>query len=340
MAIDLSKLPVPDAIEAASFDAIVAKLVADAKMRIGDNSNLDHFDTTRLDCAAEPMRILIEAFAYREYLLRQRVNDAVRGVMLASATGNDLENLAALYGIKRNTYEIDDALRIRTRDATETLTNAGTASSYRAHANQVNATYTYENSTNDTQTATIGTIDYEIADGETFTVPITPHDTATTSPKGGVVDVKVIGAWAPNAPFAKLANTSLSTTINTEIDSDTIRQLTDTVQVTLGTVRRYKATATLTIGEGPTASAVEQAAETALRAFAFDAYAIGQDVPRNGIIAALWQEGVENLSLTLSVEGGDNNFTLAQDTDDIETDDVVDAYFLTDISITTKIVTS
>ena len=39
--------------------------------------------------------------AYRELLIRQRVNDAARGVMLATASGTDLDNLAANFNVER-----------------------------------------------------------------------------------------------------------------------------------------------------------------------------------------------------------------------------------------------
>ncbi|MCH9780615.1 MAG: baseplate J/gp47 family protein [Alphaproteobacteria bacterium] len=338
MAIDLSKLPVPDVIDPTGYDDIVAALVDAMKAALATVTVSDGtlFDTTRLDLASEPLRMLIEASAYREYILRFRINDAVRGTFLASATGNDMDNIAALYGIERLPEEGDDALRIRTRDATETLTNAGTASSYRAHANSTVSGYAYPNPGNTTITATIGTVDHLVDPNETLSITITPHDTAVTSPSGGVVDVKVIGDWAPNAPFAATANAGLSTTIDTVIAADDVRQITDTVQVTLGTVRQYQLTATLTIGEGPTSEAVTTAADAAVRAFAFDTLAIGTAVPRNGAIAALWQEGVENLNLTISLEGGDNAFTLAAG--DLIPDGAVDAFFLTDISITTTVI--
>ena len=42
---------------------------------------------------SDPAWTILEVAAYRELLLRQRINDASRAVMLAFATGADLEHL-------------------------------------------------------------------------------------------------------------------------------------------------------------------------------------------------------------------------------------------------------
>lgn len=47
----------------------------------------------------------MEVCAYRELLLRQRINQAAKSNLLAFATGTDLDNLGALYDVERKEGE-------------------------------------------------------------------------------------------------------------------------------------------------------------------------------------------------------------------------------------------
>jgi len=82
-AVDLSTLPAPDVIEELSHAAAVQAIRDDVVARFPEIAPV-------IDLPSEPARKLIEAFAYRETLLRARINDAARAVFLASATGADL----------------------------------------------------------------------------------------------------------------------------------------------------------------------------------------------------------------------------------------------------------
>ena len=82
---------------------------------------------------------LLQESAYREMLLRQRVNEAARSVMLPLATGNDLDNLGALYGVHRGngsdeTRESDEPYRQRLLLAPKSLSTAGSKAAYKFHA--------------------------------------------------------------------------------------------------------------------------------------------------------------------------------------------------------------
>ena len=50
---------------------------------------------------SDPLIKLMEIAAYRELLLRQRINQAAKANLLAFATESDLDNLAAFYVIER-----------------------------------------------------------------------------------------------------------------------------------------------------------------------------------------------------------------------------------------------
>ena len=87
--IDLSRLPPPSVVEPLDYEAILASLIGDVRSLFPDFS---------ADLESDPVQKVLESFAYRELLGRQRSNDAARSVMLAYATGSDLEPSGGPFG--------------------------------------------------------------------------------------------------------------------------------------------------------------------------------------------------------------------------------------------------
>ena len=119
---DLASLPTPAVIEPLSFETIFAELQTEFQSRYPDYSAL---------LASDPAVKLLEVAAYREVLLRNRINAAAKASLLAFATGSDLDHLAAFYGVTRLMEETDEALRLRTRQRIIGFANAGGAAHYR-----------------------------------------------------------------------------------------------------------------------------------------------------------------------------------------------------------------
>jgi len=119
---DLASLPTPAVIESLSFETIFTELQSEFQFRYPDYSAL---------LASDPAVKLLEVAAYREVLLRNRVNAAAKASLLAFATGSDLDHLAAFYGVTRLMDETDEALRLRTRQRIIGFANAGGAAHYR-----------------------------------------------------------------------------------------------------------------------------------------------------------------------------------------------------------------
>jgi phage-related baseplate assembly protein len=119
---DLSSLPTPAVIETLSFETIFGELQAEFQTRYPDYSAL---------LASDPAIKLLEVAAYREVLLRNRINAAAKASLLAFATGSDLDHLATFYGVTRLAGEDDEALRARTRQRIVGFANAGGAAHYR-----------------------------------------------------------------------------------------------------------------------------------------------------------------------------------------------------------------
>lgn len=266
-AVDLSRLPFPDAVETLDYEVILAEMLADLQAR-------DPVFTALVE--SDPAFKLLEVAAFRELLLRQRVNEAVKAVTLAYATGMDLDNIAANYNVERqlitpadpNTipptpavYEDDTSLRRRVQLSFEGFSTAGPTGAYIFHA--------------------LGA-DAQVLDVGVYGPPETP----------GVVQVAVLSREGDGT-----ASPELVAAVDATLSAEDVRPLTDMVQVSAATIIPYTVSATLKFYEGPDMDVVIQAARAALDAYVEQNHRMGRDITLSGIYAALHQEGVQNVIL-------------------------------------------
>ncbi|WP_296639314.1 baseplate J/gp47 family protein [Roseinatronobacter sp.] len=137
--IDLSRLPAPEVIEPLDYEAMLAEMKAFVAERDPDLSAV-------LELESEPAVKVLQAAAYFRLLDRARVNDAARAVLLAHATGADLDNLAALLGVSRlvvapgdliaapptaPVMESDMRFRARVQLSLQAFSSSGSAGAYR-----------------------------------------------------------------------------------------------------------------------------------------------------------------------------------------------------------------
>ena len=101
---DLTQLKNPNVIETLDYETICTRM-KDELLRL-DPSFLALLES-------DPAMKILEIAAWRELLLRQRVNDAARANLLAFAAKSDLEHLAAFYDVQRKSEEDDEAFRKR-----------------------------------------------------------------------------------------------------------------------------------------------------------------------------------------------------------------------------------
>lgn len=247
---DLSKLPPPEVVAQPDYETVLAALTAEFRERWPE------YDAT---VESDPVRKLLEVFAWRETVLRRQVADAARAVMLAYAGGADLDHLAALLAVSRRAGESDEELRDRVRGAPGAASTAGPAAAYRHHARAVPGV----------------------------------ADAGVSSPAAGTVRVVVLGTAAGGVPPQPVL-----TAVSAALGADEVRPLTDTVQVRAAAIVSYDLTAELEIADGPDAGAVLAAAEASARAYAAERGGLGQGVPRSGLYAALHVGGVEGVTLT------------------------------------------
>lgn len=265
-AVDLSQLPPPDVVETIDYEAILAAMVADFRARNPEFSALVESD---------PAFKILEVAAYRETLLRQRVNEASRAVMLAYATGADLDQIAANYALQRlvldpgdpdalppvpPTYESDADFRRRVQLSPEGYTVAGSRGAYVFHALSADADV---------------------------------RDAQAISPAPGQVTVYILSRSGNGA-----ASVDLVDAVEAALNAETIRPMTDQVTVQSAAVTQYQVIASLTVYDGPDAEVIRQSAIAAATAYVAEMHRIGYDVTRSGLFAALHQKGVQNVALT------------------------------------------
>ena len=123
-ALNIDALPAPAVIESLDYVTVLAALRADLVARYPAAAAV-------MALESEPINKLLEVAAYRELLLRARVNDAARALLLPYATGRNLDNLAARYDLARLPGEDDARFRARVLLGYHALSAAGSPASWR-----------------------------------------------------------------------------------------------------------------------------------------------------------------------------------------------------------------
>lgn len=123
--IDLTTIAPPDVVEELDFETIYQELLTDFRRL---------YPEWTASLESDPVVKLLELAAYREMLIRARINDAAQSNLLAFATGGDLDQLAAFYGVVRQNDELDDRLRLRVQFQIAAMAGNGTSERYRAKA--------------------------------------------------------------------------------------------------------------------------------------------------------------------------------------------------------------
>lgn len=287
--IDYASLPEPSVKEALDYETELA----DKKALLQER-----FESWDADVESDPALKLLEVSAYDAVIERQRVNDAAVAVMLPWATGDDLDNLAAIFNKTRNTItdddgeeteESDSAFKERILGSWAELTNAGTPDSYTAHAKNA------DEGVKDAKA--------ECAGGGLVTTYLLSYDDNGT------------------------ASDTLIATVQDYLDSDDIRQLCSTNTVTSAAIEEYSITAELEIADTAIESTVLAEAEENVQAYVDSVHYLESMVSESALYAALHLEGVLNVQLGNS--SLDDAFTT------IETD-ASTAPYCTSITITAK----
>ncbi|CHC77922.1 baseplate assembly protein [Salmonella enterica] len=274
--IDLSQLPPPVVVEPLDFETLFAQRKA-AFIAMYPEDEQEEIART-LELESEPITMLLEENCYRELLLRQRVNEAARAVMLAYSTDSDLDNLAVNFNVERLTIqeeddsvtppieavmESDPDLRTRTQQAFEGLSVAGPTAAYEFWGRS--------------------------ADGRVA-------DISAVSPTPACVTISVLSREGDGT-----ASDDLLSVVAAALNDEEVRPVADRVTVQSAEIVPYQIDATLYIYPGPEAEPVRQASEQQLQAYIAAQNRLGRDIRLSAIYAALHVEGVQRVELTQPV---------------------------------------
>lgn len=271
--IDLSQLPEPNVIEPIDFETILAERKAYAITLWPADKQAEVAATLALE--SEPLTKLLQESAYRETLLRQRVNEAALAVLLPYAKGADLEQIGARFNVARlvivpadlnavppvaAVMEEDDSFRERIQMAMEGLSTAGPRNAYIFHARS--------------------------ADGRVA-------DATAISPAPAEVLVTVQGILGNGAADAELLGI-----VAAYLSDEDRRPVADRLTVQSAEVLPYQVNAVLHLASsGPEAEPIRAAALARGLALVNRRRRLGMEVNRSALDAALHIEGVKRVDL-------------------------------------------
>ncbi|AZE04195.1 baseplate assembly protein [Pseudomonas chlororaphis] len=266
-AVDLSQLPAPQVLESLDFEEIYREELQRFREYMGDK-----WDAL---LESDPITKLLELGAFRRMQNRARVNDAAKCLLLAYATGADLDQLAGNVNLQRlevqaedlnavppveRVLEGDDALRERVQLVYEGLTTAGPRNSYILHARNASG---------------------RVADA-TAESPA-PAEVVVT-----VLDLEGTG----------LASPDLLEAVRVHLSDDDVRPVADRLTVQAAEILPYRVDAVVYMsGTGPENEAILAECKERLEAWVNPRRRLGQEVARSGVDAQLHIAGVRRVEL-------------------------------------------
>lgn len=246
---DLSKIPVPNIIEPLSYELILSRMQEELVAKDPEFSALVESD---------PAIKVLEIAAWRELLLRQRINDAARANLLAFALSSDLDHLAAFYNVERMEAESDLAFRKRTQAKIAGWSTAGSRDYYRYHA---------------------------------LSASTRVLDARADSPLPGQVRISILAADNQG-----IADDTLLKVVTDALTNDTVRVLTDSVEVVACGIRTTPIIADIYLYPETSAEIITQA-KTRLNNAIAEQIRLGWDLTRSWIMGNLFVEGMQKIEI-------------------------------------------
>lgn len=264
--VDMSQLPKPAVIEQLDYEQILQEWIERYQGLDPDYQDVNESD---------PVYKLIEVAAFREMVLRQRVNDGAHATMLAYAVDEDLDVIGANFDVKRLVIDEGDPEAVPPR---ERVMESNDAFRYRIQLS------------NRAKNTAGSADDYEFwalsSDGRVKSV-------ATDSPKGTLtVTVSVLsheGNGTASPELVKLVEDILT--------PKSTRPLSDEVVVQSAHINEFAVVAELELFSGPDESEVIKAARQQLDKWLADSHRQGMDLTLDGFYAALRVPGVYKVHL-------------------------------------------
>jgi len=277
-AIDISQLSAPTVIETLDYETILAehKAYLIALYPGAQQAAV----AAALELESEPLLKLIQNAAYRELVLRARYNDEARALLLAFAKGTNLDHIGATYyqelrlvvtpgDLTANppiltVYESDDAYRIRLQMKPESFSTSGPTEAYAFHARSASGLV---------------------------------KDVSVGSPVPGTTVVTVLSSEGQGIPSQPVLDAVIA-----RLNTDTIRPLSEDVQVQSAEIINYEIIADLYVYLGPVSEVSLSEAQAELVKFAASHHKLGEDITVSAIIAAAFRTGVQRVVLNIAAD--------------------------------------
>ena len=317
--IDLSQLPAPLVVEDIDYETLLKEYYSQF---LAKNPNYDGL------VESDPAIILLQAIAYREMMLRHRINEAAKANLLAYATGSDLDQKVAGYGVARLMVEDDDRLRKRCQLSLEGYSTAGPVGAYIFHALSASVNVKSVAVASPTPGEVVVTILSAIADGtakkrETITDFEVMLDEGSATIDGKAISNLVVKDMSGEVIYQEgkdyifditslLLTTSSTSSIAsnakllvsyeradvldlvvTELNDENKRPLTDLVKVQPATIIPYEIEAEITVYPGPSFKVVEDEGRQLLEEYTSERHVVGGMVALSGIHNALHTKNLQ-----------------------------------------------
>lgn len=276
--IDFESLPPPQVIEEVDYDRIIENIRAKFNQLAPEYAHLYESD---------PINKVFEAFAYREFYLRQRINASIRAYMLPFSAEDDLDMLGQFYEVERNVLveedssasppveavmEGDASYRARIRDKIQGWSTAGGRAHYRFWARDG-----------------IGDV----------------QDVRVYSPEGGLVRISILSRLGDGTPSQELLDQ-----VTAQVARDDVKMLTDTVEVVPAVKVAMDVTAVIWLREDTPFRIYEELVDNFATSFKNNVR-LGRDITRRWLVDMLFTDGVYDVDIiepVASLTLGDDQF--------------------------------
>ncbi|HHY0435722.1 TPA: baseplate assembly protein [Vibrio parahaemolyticus] len=265
--VDMSQLPKPAVIEQLDYEKILQEWIERYQGLDPDYQDVNESD---------PVYKLMEVAAFREMVMRQRVNDGAHATMLAYAVDEDLDVIGANFDVERlvidegdpdavppieKVMESNEAFRYRIQLSNRAKNTAGSADDYEFWALS--------------------------ADGRVKGV-------ATDSPQGTLTVTVSVLSHEGNGT----ATPELITLVENTLTPKGTRPLSDEVVVQSANINEFAVVAELELFAGPDQNEVLTAARAQLDKWLSESHQQGIDLTLDGFYASLRVPGVYKVHLT------------------------------------------
>lgn len=272
--VNFRQLPAPKIIETLDFEQLYEQRKQALIDLYTDSADKTHIAEI-LSRDSDPLSKFLQENCYREMILRNRINHAAQALLLAYATGSDLDQIAANFNVQRliitaedttktppipAVMESDEALRLRAQQAFDKLSVAGPESAYKKFA-------------------------YD-ADGRVA-------DVSVISPNPAYVTVSILQADSETGVAAQ----ELINIVDKALNAESVRPIGDRVTVQSAAITSYNIQAKLYISKEPEAATLLEQVQQNLNDYAYQRNRIGKSIRLSALYSALHIAGVSRVEL-------------------------------------------